>query len=385
MSVLPADKSQRVEMLLDMLKERDTIYQLRNALKEYELELPNRIMDPGQCIPCVLHHNNRATEKLVKELLLIGLNAAPKMEEFIANVEDTVNVKILCRTIRRVNDKAGWKVQLTKDRNNLDKVNLSNTQARLFIDNLGALIEVCTTSCGEEMRSNWLQIADLFKEIADLLDSKKKFSFDEVCNFQRKADELCCLYFAETGWDGMTNYWHLLYAGHYAYFLNKYGNLYRYSQQGWENLNSILKRTFHQNTAKGGTRGGTSKQLPVFYRILRRFMWSNGHLDGLFKHLGFDRDEMEMKYGKVCKQPKFSVGVVEEMEAYANMLYTFAGNAQVDDEFIELDDGFFHNGDSDMVKIIYLFPQHNCQLSYLCIELVVQSRLVTRSPSPRYD
>jgi hypothetical protein len=153
------------------------------------------------------------------------------MEEFIDNVEDTVNVKILSRTIRRVNDKAGWKVPLTKDRKNLDKVNLSNTQARLFIDNLGALIEVCATSCGDETRSNWLQIADLFKEVADLLDSKKKFSFDDVCNFQRKADESCSLYFAETGWDGMTNYWHLLYAGHYAYFLSKIGNLYRYSQQ----------------------------------------------------------------------------------------------------------------------------------------------------------
>jgi hypothetical protein len=52
---------------------------------------------------------------------------------------------------------------------------------------------------------------------------------------------------------------------------------------------------------------------------------------------------MEMKYGKVCKQPKFSVGVVEEMEAYANMLYRFADSVTLDDEFIDFEDNLFDN------------------------------------------
>ena len=42
-------------------------------------------------------------------------------------------------------------------------------------------------------------------------------------------------------WDGMTNYKHALCTGHMVYFLLTNGNLYRYSQQGWEALNCRLK------------------------------------------------------------------------------------------------------------------------------------------------
>jgi hypothetical protein len=44
-NTLPSDKNQRVKLLFGMLKERDTVYQLRNALKEFEIALKNRILD----------------------------------------------------------------------------------------------------------------------------------------------------------------------------------------------------------------------------------------------------------------------------------------------------------------------------------------------------
>ena len=77
-------------------------------------------------------------------------------------------------------------------------------------------------------------------------------------------DGLCDIYFALTGRDRMTNYFHLIHAGHYLYFLLKYRNMYWYPQQGWENINGRIKKIFHDNTQKGGSQGGSSKLVPSF-------------------------------------------------------------------------------------------------------------------------
>ena len=87
-------------------------------------------------------------------------------------------------------------------------------------------------------------------------------------HFHRKLEvwlavELCDVFFGLAGRDGMTNYWHNLRCGHFAYYL------YLLSQQGWENVNSRFKRTFHHNTQKGGRIGGSSKLMPVMYTIAR--------------------------------------------------------------------------------------------------------------------
>ena len=120
----------------------------------------------------------------------------------------------------------------------------------------------------------------------------------------------------------MTNYFHLLHAGHYSYFLLRYGNMYRYSQQGWENLNGRLKRIFHHNTQKGGGRGGSSKFLPVVYTLAREMLWRFGYLDGLFKHLGHD-GELNIEYGKVKPMPKEKYAKAADIEAFTQTLFKF--------------------------------------------------------------
>ena len=54
------------------------------------------------------------------------------------------------------------------------------------------------------------------------------------------------------GLEGMTNYIHLLGSGHISYYLKKYRNLYRYSNQSWERLNKRVKRFYLQRTQRGG-------------------------------------------------------------------------------------------------------------------------------------
>jgi hypothetical protein len=157
-------------------------------------------------------------------------------------------------------------------------------------------------------------------------------------------DSFCEMYFRQVGLEGMTNYFHLLFAGHYSYFLLKYGNLYRFSQQGWENVNSVLKRSFHSNTQKGGGKGGSSKLLPVFFRLCRGMLWRYRLLDKLFVHLGYE-EKLEFEYGKIQSTPRSDKVKIEEVIEFSNTLFSFLDDDDYD-EFLEVidEDIFFTEG-----------------------------------------
>ena len=115
----------------------------------------------------------------------------------------------------------------------------------------------------------------------------------------------------------MTNYFHILRAGHFSYFLEKYGNLYLVSQRGWENANSRWKRTFHNNTQKGGRCGGSSKAGPVMYTMARPMLWRYGYLDGLFEKLGHT-STMDVSDGEIKRIPVLNSGTDALTECFAN-------------------------------------------------------------------
>ena len=79
---------------------------------------------------------------------------------------------------------------------------------------------------------------------------------------------------------GVTNYLHLIGAGHLLYYLKLYGNLYPFSQQGWEALNKLIKSQYHCKSNHGGCLGNNNsamirgRQLLSTANLLtRRFCW----------------------------------------------------------------------------------------------------------------
>eukprot|EP00956_Cyclotella_meneghiniana_P020897 scaffold37426_cov61-Cyclotella_meneghiniana.AAC.4 len=61
---VPSTREDQIKLLRGCLRQRSRIFQLRNALKIAEIAAKHQILDPGQAIPCILHHNNRATKSL---------------------------------------------------------------------------------------------------------------------------------------------------------------------------------------------------------------------------------------------------------------------------------------------------------------------------------
>ena len=80
--------------------------------------------------------------------------------------------------------------------------------------------------------------------MASWLDSKEQFNFERVTEFQLGLGKFFESYFQQVGLEGMANHIHLLYSGHYSYYLLKYANLYCLSRQGWEMSSPFSKGLF---------------------------------------------------------------------------------------------------------------------------------------------
>lgn len=89
--------------------------------------------------------------------------------------------------------------------------------------------------------------------------------------------------------DHVTNYTHIIGAGHLHYYLSKCRNLHRHSQQGWEAMNQKLKHFYFNNTNHGGCGGNingamiSGEHVKPLMRMCQRFiMWRLGHGDSFF-------------------------------------------------------------------------------------------------------
>ena len=86
----------------------------------------------------------------------------------------------------------------------------------------------------------------------ELLQTRVIMDEGKLDEFQRVADTFYILWIELNGREGVTNYIHSIGTGHILFFLRKYGNLYKYSQQGWEHHNKRILGIYHRHTQQGG-------------------------------------------------------------------------------------------------------------------------------------
>ena len=243
---------------------------------------------------------------------------------YIKQVNKVVNRQIFNRVHLHEEDDSGWKVPLTPNRKEVGEVSMDDSTAKLFEKNMDYLIDVClgNHSLGIEYVTDWKDCMVGYRQVFAMMSSRHEATFEDVCMFVLESDAFMERYVALTGRDGMTNYFHMLRDGHIAYYMRTYGNLYRLSQQGWENINSVMKRTFHRGTQRGGSKKGTSKIRPVFLRMIRAALWRMGHLCGFFKHFG-NVETRSYRFGDVSKLPKFKNVSTDELRNYSMTILKF--------------------------------------------------------------
>ena len=104
----------------------------------------------------------------------------------------------------------------------------------------------------------------------EILLQHRALSVEEKESFQDHIDDFFEIWLEIFGYEGMSNYIHLLSSRHILYFLEKYHCLYLYSQQGWEALNNTIQAYIHQNSQRGGYGSGQNKgEKSYIYPLVR--------------------------------------------------------------------------------------------------------------------
>ncbi len=102
------------------------------------------------------------------------------------------------------------------------------------------LIELCVSS--PERKEQYLFAVRKFNTATLIMRQKRDYSDDEdICTFQQNIDEFFQVWVQMHSDSGCTNYIHMLYSGHIAEYMFRWRNIHRFSQQGWEHNNSLLK------------------------------------------------------------------------------------------------------------------------------------------------
>jgi hypothetical protein len=240
-----------------------------------------------QAIPCIMHLENRVGEKIITILLA---RAAEKFQQsgnvrtltrFASNVQSIVNTQIL-GTMSRPKQ---WKLPVSQKNDSITKVSFSNKKTRIFMDNIAPLIDYTFSSPEDtEMKGIWHRMMRDYGDAMKILRKRSEYTEDDMTNFQLRIDDFFHAYveLSGAGKEGVTNYLHMLGSGHIKYYMKTHGNLYKYSQQGWESLNEKVKLSFFNHTQRGGNYGADVEESErsylksIFMFFQRELLWISG-------------------------------------------------------------------------------------------------------------
>jgi hypothetical protein len=168
---------------------------------------------------------------------------------------------------------------MSDDGKEIGTITMANDRMRAVIDNIELFVEISIID--QPKKQTWIRAVSHYRRGMEALRRHEDFEPHEVMAVQKDLD----IYFQDWihlhGRRGITNYIHMLGTGHMADYLFSVKNLYRHSQQGWENLNHLLKTVFFRRTARGGAgnkcRGDKNRLLPIARWLQRRLLFACGY------------------------------------------------------------------------------------------------------------
>ena len=218
-------------------------------------------------LPCVLHMENRNGIKILsmlliegrsnakKKLLFIDVNAeGTRVSRFVSEMENLINMSIL----GTCEDPCQWICPFDPKKKEFGPITMDNVRTRRIIDALNIIVDVCVIDEGR--KTLWMIALNNYRISMVLLRKKEDFTNETIAAYQCHDDKFFQAWVCLWQKEGITNYMHMIGSGHLANYLYKWNNLYRFSQQGWEAMNSLIKTFFFRRTSHGGGVRGASKK-----------------------------------------------------------------------------------------------------------------------------
>jgi hypothetical protein len=278
-------------------------------------------------IPCILHMKMRMLEKIFQCLVNSGLEryADSKLDKSKRKLLAS-NVEIYMKGSVMGNSEKGivsyWKFKWKKPTNvTMEKVNFSGGIAQKILLKLHGLVRIIfdpefdqepqLTNLNPRAVNNclmetWIGLCENLVAMWALIEQKDEYTNEEIMLLHKRCNNFMSVWTDLFGNNHVTNYIHIVGAGHLSYFAKKYGNLYRYSQQGWESMNQLLKHYYFNNTNHGGSSGNGGKDneggftnatvigdhcRPLMKLCQRTIMWKLGIGDAYFQNKIMTHDD----------------------------------------------------------------------------------------------
>ena len=147
-----------------------------------------------------------------------------------------------------------------------------------------------TRSINQAKHDKWQLIVGKYIPMMELAKQHDDLTDENLDDFHKLSQEFMAAWVDVSPNRSVTNYIHMFGAGHMTYYLRRYGNLYRFSQQGWEALNQKLKHFYFNNTNHGGSCGNEmlrGDHVKPLMRMCQRFiMWRLGLGTSFFQYNG---------------------------------------------------------------------------------------------------
>ena len=200
------------------------------------------------------------------------LNAEGKrLSQFITDIEKEINTSILGTD----DDPCQWTCPYDANKKELGPITMDNVRTRRVVDMLDDVVTLCVTD--EVRKTLWTTSLNHYRKAMVYLRQREDFSNKSIAKYQSHADKFYQAWIMLWQKEGITNYLHMIGSGHIADYLYKWKNLYRFSQQGWEAMNSLIKTFFFRRTSHGGGVKGEdtkkSRLIPIARWLQRRLVF----------------------------------------------------------------------------------------------------------------
>jgi hypothetical protein len=212
-----------------------------------------------QLIPCILHMEMRIIEKVFHSLVDTALEkyGESQLDRSKRSLLATqIKLCMKCEVIGNLSKgiQSQWKFCWTKE-HFMDNPSLTGSTSHKILFNMRSLINVAFTEEMDEDSLNqgytrtlnfarlekWSTMCSGILRLFQLTEQRHDFTDDDIDKLHIMCNKVMCQWMDLLGAAHMTNYLHIIGSGHITFFASKYRNLYRYSQQGWEFLNLLLK------------------------------------------------------------------------------------------------------------------------------------------------
>jgi hypothetical protein len=241
----------------------------------YESSVVNAMCKAEHQLPCVLHLHKRVIEKIMTMIYCMSVDEVSKTNKN-ARKRQIVKIAHIINTIAYGTpiDPGTYRVPYDPKTGLIGEVEFDDSRAKDLEEELNAILPLLITQ--EPNKTAWSYCISQISTIIKIMSKKLDFTDDDIDDDERRIADWAVDWIALCGREGMTNYTHLLVSGQVTYFLRRYRNLYRYSNQGWEFQNSQMKYIYMHRTNRGGsegTSGGQSSKMKPLGRWFLLCLW----------------------------------------------------------------------------------------------------------------